>query len=82
MRATARRPTYRRLLDPDEYRRVHGLDSALAPAIAGAPDDAPRPSFDATRGVHRIGNGFGAPGDHAAAAVRSGLLAADAILAG
>ncbi|HVV81801.1 MAG TPA: FAD-dependent oxidoreductase, partial [Kofleriaceae bacterium] len=63
---------FRRLLDPDDYRRLHGLDSALG-AIAASPAAAPAPSLDDVRGVHRIGNGFEAPGEHAGAAIRSGL---------
>lgn len=67
------------LLDPDDYTRRHGLRSELANARC---DAGPLPSRDATTGVLRIGNGVGAPGEHANAAMLSGRRAAAMVLRG
>ncbi|MCB9647556.1 MAG: NAD(P)/FAD-dependent oxidoreductase [Deltaproteobacteria bacterium] len=70
---------YRRLIDPSEYESIYGLGSSLAHDV-----------FDVGQGLlpiqgdepdaFRIGNAVAPPGDHANAAVLSGVLAANAAL--
>lgn len=67
------------LLDPDAYARRHGLRSELATPRCAA---GPLPTRDETTGVLRIGNGVGAPGEHANAAMLSGRRAAAIALRG
>jgi phytoene dehydrogenase-like protein len=64
---------YRRCLDPAAYRALHGVSPALSVALPGR---APQPT-EIAPGRYRMGNGVGAPGDHANAAMLSALWAAD-----
>jgi hypothetical protein len=66
---------FSRLLDPSEYEALHGVSASLAHEIP-APDDDPLP-IDAGSGLFQMGNATAPPGDHANAAMLSGLWAAE-----
>ena len=72
--------TYRRLLDPAEYEALHGLSPSLAHDIYDVGQE-PLPIEGEEPNVFRIGNAVAPPGDHANAAVVSGIVAADRALA-
>lgn len=66
---------YRRVLDPHEYQEIHGLGCALSVRLP-SPAERPLP-VEVEPGRYRMGNGVGPPGDHANAAMLSGLWAAE-----
>jgi phytoene dehydrogenase-like protein len=67
-----------RLLAPSDFQRLHGSSSTTPPPTrVGLRKPA---SFDASTGVHHVGNGFLPAGEHAAQAVLSGRRAAEAVL--
>ncbi len=66
------------LFDPADYLARHGLGSALASPRCG---DGPLPTRAADSGILRVGNGIGASGEHANAAMLSGRRAAALLLA-
>jgi phytoene dehydrogenase-like protein len=68
------------MLDPDAYVQRHGLRSELASPRCDAP--GPLPTRDPSTGLLRVGNGIGAPGEHANAAMLSGRRAAALLLRG
>ncbi len=72
---------FQRFLGPAAYRRLHGVRSELSrvvPAEGWQPPDL----VDPDAGTVHVGNGMAAPGAHAMAALRSGAMAADAVLEG
>ena len=70
---------YRRLLDPAEYEAIHQLSPALSHEVPAAGLE-PLPIEGDEPGLLRIGNAVAPPGDHANAAMLSGLLAAERAL--
>jgi phytoene dehydrogenase-like protein len=67
---------YRRLLDPAEYEALHGVSPSLSHDIYDAGQD-PLPIAGDEPDLYRIGNAVAPPGDHANAAVLSGIWAAE-----
>jgi phytoene dehydrogenase-like protein len=67
---------YRRLLDPHEYETLHGLSASLSHEIPVAHTE-PLPIACEHAGLFRIGNAVAPPGDHANAAMLSGMWAAE-----
>ncbi|HWB81914.1 MAG TPA: FAD-dependent oxidoreductase [Nannocystaceae bacterium] len=71
---------YRRLLDPAEFEALHGVSPSLSHEIPTANSDA-SPIASDEPGLLHIGNGVEPPGEHANAAIVSGLSAAARVLA-
>ncbi|WP_437906049.1 FAD-dependent oxidoreductase [Sorangium sp. So ce327] len=70
---------FERLLDPSEYEAHHGVSASLAHEIPIADEDA-LPIEEHEPGLFRMGNATEPPGDHANAAMLSGLWAAERAL--
>lgn len=69
---------YHRLVAPREFQKLHGLSSALAPAIL--PPGFTKPdNHDPDDDIYYVGNTVQPPCEHAGSALVSGLRAADAI---
>jgi phytoene dehydrogenase-like protein len=67
---------YERLLDPAEYEALHGVSSTMAHEIPEGDEEALAIEGEAP-GLFRIGNAVAPPGDHANAAMLSGVWAAE-----
>lgn len=66
---------YERYVSPKRFRELHGLSSRVSRYVLPAGFRKPDP-YDPARGVFCVGNSVGPPGEHAGAAVLSGLRAA------
>lgn len=71
---------YKRFLSPRAFGLHTGMSSVVVPKMLPAGFKKPD-SYDAIRDIHFVGNSVYPPGEHAAGAVLSGLLAAEKILA-
>jgi phytoene dehydrogenase-like protein len=67
---------YERLLEPAEYESLHGVSASLAHEIPQANEEA-LPIAGEIPGLFRIGNAVAPSGDHANAAMLSGIWAAE-----
>jgi len=70
---------YKSFVSAGEYVRLHGLASTPVPRAGRAGFHKPQ-AYEPERDLHHVGNSVLPPGDHAGAAVLSGLQAAQAIL--
>lgn len=70
---------YERLLDPAEYELLHGVSPSLAHEIPAGDEEAYAIEGESP-GLFRIGNAVAPPGDHANAAMLSGVWAAEQAL--
>lgn len=69
---------YEHFLSPHEFRKIHGLSSRVTPQVV--PIDEEKPDvYNAKEDIYYVGNAVYPPGDHAGAAVLSGMTAADRI---
>lgn len=61
---------------PADFRRLHGLDGRVTPRLH-RPGERKPANYDAASGLYRAGAGAHPPGDHAGAALLSGVMVAD-----
>jgi phytoene dehydrogenase-like protein len=70
---------HRRFVSPRDYANLHGLSSTPTPRAARAGFQKPR-AYEPVRDIYHVGNSVRPPGEHAGAAVLSGIQAAKAVL--